>query len=399
LEADMTGGQGSVVGLLRETKPDERRVALLPDQARQLVADGHRVLVEREAGVAAGMADEQYATAGAALVGAAEVFGSSDLIVKVKVPLPEEYGLYRPGQVLFAYLHFDENIAPERIMQIVNTGILGIAYEWVQVGSTYPLLQPMSEITGVLFAARSAELLMRHKGKLPLHSFPTQQPAAAMVIGAGHIGCNAARTFLRYGMRTTIVDKHPRTVGARLRRYVTRGEWQRWRSNLELVEFRQESPDEGVEAIRRRLPGTDIVVCSAVRRPDFPKARCEFLIDRAAVASMEPNSVVCDATACDKDFVETCISSPSLTQTDTIEGVIHYSCDHLPAYVPQTASRLLTTATFPYVRALARGAQSAIRQDASLRAGVMCCRGQLTHRLSAEKKRLPFTDVAGLLGM
>ncbi len=385
------------IGLPRERKRDEYRVGLMPGQVARLTGSGHTVLVEQGAGVGAGHTDDEYASSGARVVARRQAYDEAELIVKVKCPLPEEYEFLRSEHALFAYLHFDENIAPDKIQRIVQTGVTGIAYEWVQEGDRFPLLQPMSELTGVLFAARAAELLMAHKGKLPGAFLPGQEPAQALVIGCGHIGSNAVHYFLRNGVRVTIVDKTPGTIGDRMLRYAAPQDWDRWQGEVEVIQFRQDQPERSVAKIAQQLPTTDMLICSAVRRPSFPKEACEFLVDAAGVRSMAAGSVVCDATACDRDLVETCVSSDRLTETETIEGVVHYSCDHIPSYVPRTATQMLTAATFPYVALLAEGVAPAIGRSEALRAGVMCRNGTLTHRLSAEKKGMAFVPVGEVL--
>lgn len=140
------------IGLLKERKRDERRVGLRPDQAAELTEAGHSVYVETGAGKAVGYEDAAYEAAGAEVVSQADVYERAGLLVKVKCPLPEEYGFLRSDHVLFTYLHFDENIAPARLMQIVETGVTGIAYEWVEVDGRFPLLWPMSELTGAVCA-------------------------------------------------------------------------------------------------------------------------------------------------------------------------------------------------------------------------------------------------------
>lgn len=385
------------IGIPKERKKDEHRVALMPNQAHELVKQGHKIFVESSAGVEAGFLDENYINAGAEIVSQEDAYEASELILKVKCPLPEEYGFYKRGKALFAYLHFDENIPAKKIQQIVDTGVIGIAYEWVQEGEAFPLLQPMSELTGLLFASKATELLMAYKGKLPGKYFTNQRSARAMVIGAGHIGSNVIRYLLKNEIHTTIVDKTPETIENRVCRYVEKKDWKKWLADIEIVHFRQDEPDQGVDAIRQRLPSTDIVICSAVRGPDFPKDKCEFLIDRKGIKTMEPKSIVCDATACDRDFIETCVSSSSLTEVECIEDVIHYSCDHMPSYVPRTSTYLLSTATFPYIRMLVGGVSDAIRNNESLRKATMCYDGVLTHKKSAVKKNMFFKDINGLL--
>ncbi len=383
------------IGLLKERKRDERRVGLQPEQVSELTQAGHSVYVETGAGKAVGHDDDDYGAAGAEIVSQAEVYERARLLVKVKCPLPEEYQFLGPDHILFTYLHFDENIPPARLMQIVETGVAGIAYEWVEVDGRFPLLWPMSELTGAVCARKTMSLLMERAGLLG-GRYTSEWPASrAMVIGAGHIGANAINVLVKNCFALTVVDKHPETLESRLRPYLDMEAWSA--AAPEVIPFDESRPDESVGALRERLPETDIVICAAVRRPTLPKAVCEYLIRREDVATMRPGSVISDATACDRDFIETCVSTESLTETYVEEGVVHYNCDHMPSLVAKTATRLLTKATFPYVHALCAGFEQAIRDNQALAKAVMCYRGRLAHACSAKKKNLEYTELAALL--
>ena len=379
------------IGVLKERKRDERRVALRPDQIRSLVEEGHAVWVERNAGEGAGFGDEVYVQAGAAVVDSDDVYDRATLLLKVKCPLPEEYGLLQSRHVLFAYLHFDENIPAANIQKIVETGVTAIAYEWVEENGRFPLLQPMSELSGAVFARQAMHLLIKGAGLLG-GAYQSGWPAArAMVIGAGHMGSNAINVLVRNRFQLVIVDKHPETLASRLQGLLP-DSWTP--GDADVIRFDESRPEESAEALRRRLPETDIVLSCAVRRPTLPKERCEYLIRRNDVARMRKNGVICDGTACNHDLIETGVSSDSLTETYVEEGVTHYNCDHIPALVPATSPLLLTQATFPFVRLLALGFEEAIRRSAALARGVMGYRGRLTHAYSATKKHLPYTELS-----
>jgi len=383
------------IGVLKERKRDEHRVALRPKQAAKLVAMGHQVYVEHGSGLAAGFEDQAYV--GSILSDREEIYEKCSLLLKIKCPLPEEYRFLGPKNTLFAYMHFDENIPPENIRAIERTEVTVIAYEWVEENGTYPLLQPMSELSGVVFARKAMSLLMEHAGLLGGKYFDAVLPARAMVIGLGHIGANAVHVFARNGLNLTIVDKHPESIDARINRYVAADLWAQAKLGLAVIRFDEENPEESVARIREALPSIDILINAAVRRPTLPKSRCEFIVDRAGVASMRRNSVVCDATACDREFVETAVSSESLTEYYVEEGVIHYNCDHIPSLVASTATQMLASATFPYVLQLLNGFEQAVSNSPALANGVMCYRGHLTHAYSAEKKGLPYTPLENLL--
>jgi len=149
--------------------------------------------------------------------------------------------------------------------------------------------------------------------------------------------------------------------------------------------------------IREKLKDIDIVINGAVRRPSLPKEKCEFLIDRESIKQMRRNRVICDATACDKDLIETAISSESLSHFDKEEGIIHYNCDHIPSLVADTATHMLTSVTFPYVLKLASGFRRAVLDDNSLAKGVMCYRGHFVHEYSARKKGMAFSRLENIL--
>jgi alanine dehydrogenase len=260
----------------------------------------------------------------------------------------------------------------------------------------FPLLQPMSELTGAVYARKSMDLLMNHAGVLGGRYQPDWPVGRGMVIGVGHIGANAMNVLLANRFNLVIVDKHPETLKARISRYVPPELLVK--SSTQIVRFDESCPSESVSALRRFLPEMDIVICAAVRRPTLPKDVCEYLIRKSDVATMRRNSILCDATACDKEFIETAVSSESLHETYIQQGVIHYNCDHAPSLVARTATTLLTNATFPYVQILAEGFLSAVAQSTGLFKAVMCYRKAVTHEYSAQKKKLAYTPLNVLLG-
>ena len=201
-----------IIGIGKEIKTDEYRVALQPFQVKELNESGHQILVEKNCGHAAGFADAIYESSGARIVNKKKLYEQSEMILKIKCPFPEEIKYLREGQILFTYLHFDENIAPDKLMDIVNTGVTGLAYEWVREGSSLPLLEPMSALTGILFAVRSMEFLAKNKGKIAGSYLPSIQPAKCLIIGLGHIGTNSLQVMLMNNVEVDIVDKNPKTA-------------------------------------------------------------------------------------------------------------------------------------------------------------------------------------------
>ncbi|MEC4805082.1 MAG: hypothetical protein SAJ12_20450 [Jaaginema sp. PMC 1079.18] len=386
------------IGILKERKQDERRVALQPSQAKVLMQAGHTVWVETGAGVAAQYSDRAYTEAGAQIVDKASLLQQATLLLKVKCPIASEYDDYRADQILFTYLHFDENIPPERTYALIDSGFLGIAYEWVEKDGNYPLLEPMSKLTGHLFYQRSVELLAQHKGILAGGYGPGLPGAKILIIGLGRIGTEVLKCALMNRLNPIVVARDAQTVQDKTRQIL-----QEMFGTEEILKpptvitFDNDRPHLCQERLKEILPEIDILINCAVRRPNLPPSKLQYLIDKGMIQQMQPYSVVCDATACDRDLIETCISSEKLNHYDLIADVIHYSPDHIPSYVPKTATDLLTNATFPYVQMLANQGIDALRQNAAIRAGVSCYQGKITHSYTAEKKGFDCVNILDLL--
>jgi alanine dehydrogenase len=387
------------IGVLKERKHDERRVALQPCQAGELVQEGHQVWVESGSGDLAQYPDRAYLEAGASIADKKQVLDNCQLLLKVKCPTTEEYGDYRSYHTLFTYLHFDENIAPEKTKYLISSGFLGIAYEWVGQNGHYPLLAPMSQLTGHLFYQRSVELLAEHKGVLAGAYIPSLSGANILIIGMGRIGTEVLKCALLNRLNVTVVARNSQQVAEKVRQIFEQifG----LESGIKLpnvILFDNDNPNECKNQITELMPQLDIIINGAVRRSNLPKDKLEYLIDKSMIAQMQANSIVCDATACDGDFIETCISSESLAHYDAIEQVIHYSPDHIPSYVAKTSTDLLTNATFEYVKLIANlGAKEAIVANESLRNGVSCYQGKITHLYTAEKKGFEYVNIVDLL--
>ncbi len=370
-----------VVGVPREIKRHEDRVALTPAGAEALAAAGHRVLVESGAGVGSGFPDEQYRRAGATLVpGAAEVYGGADLVVKVKEPLPEEHGLLRPGQILFTFLHLaaDEGLT----RALCEGGVTAIAYETVQLPSgALPLLVPMSEIAGRMAVQVGSHFLERPQGGrgVLLAGVPGVPPADVVVIGGGIVGSNAARIALGLGARVTILDVN----ADRLRQLddLFRGQVTTIMSNRANIE----------SAVRR----ADILVGAVL----IPGARAPHLVTEDMVRTMKPGSVIVDVAIDQGGSVATC-DRPT-THDDPVyvkHGVVHYAVANMPGAVPRTSTLALTNVTLPYVRLLADGGfRRAVAENPSLAAGVNVHAGRVTCRAVAEAHGLPWTPLGELL--
>jgi len=387
------------IAVLKEAKRDENRVALQPCQARILVDNGHEVFVEQSAGIQSGYQDDEYVENGAKISSKETALNNCELILKVKAPLESEYGDYGPEQTLFTYLHFDENISPDNIRRLISNNMLGIAMEWVKKDDIYPLLLPMSKLTGYLFAQKATELCARYKGLLCGKYEECLFGSHILVIGVGTIGMSVLKYAMDNHFHINVVDKHTESINDRLNQRLNTSVDYIGIHNFKVIKFDCDNPSDTKGEICNILPDMDIVINCAVRRPDLPKSTMEYLIDAEMIKLLKKSSIVCDATACDKDMIETAVSSESLYNFDIIHDVIHYNCDHIPSYVGRTATDLLTQATFPYILEMANnGIIPTVRSNEFLREGVSCYKGILTHEYSALKKALEYTNILQLIG-
>lgn len=348
------------IGIPREIKNHEYRVALTPEGARVLTEAGHRVSVETGAGAEAGFSDAAYRAAGATVVATPDQVWTADLVVKVKEPQPDEVAWLRDGQLLFCYLHLAA--APELARALMARGVTAIAYETVSgPGGGLPLLQPMSDIAGRLAPQMGA--LGLHKshggnGKL-ISGMPGVPPAHVLVIGAGVVGMGAARMAVGLGARVTLIDRMKDALARAEAQFGAR------------VETRFSSP----EAITDGLASADIVIGAA----QIPGRHAPRLISRSALQRMPAGSVLVDVAIDQGGIAET--SRPT-THSDPFfvaEGIVHYCVTNMPGAVAHTATQALTHATLPHVFALALRGLAALESDAGLKAGLHVHGGAITH--------------------
>lgn len=352
------------IGIPRETKDHEYRVALTPEGARRLVEAGHGVSLEAGAGAAVGYADTAYRAAGASLVDAAGAW-SADLVVKVKEPQPDEIAHLRDGQLLFCYLHLAA--APQLARDLMARGVTAIAYETVSdAAGRLPLLAPMSDIAGRLAPQMGA--LGLHKthggnGKL-IGGLPGVAPAHVVVLGAGVVGLGAARVAAGLGARVTLLDRladklaHAETLpGAR-------------------VFTRFSSP----ETIATCLADADIVVGAA----QIPGRHAPRLIPLDLLRRMPQGSVLVDVSIDQGGVAETSRPTTHSAPFFVAEGVVHYCVTNMPGAVARTATEALTHATLPYVLVLAGHGLAALARDPGLKAGLHVQAGRITHAGLAE---------------
>lgn len=355
-----------IIGVPKEIKDNEYRVSMTPGGVHQLVDAGHTVLVEMGAGAGSHFSDEVFAEAGAKLVSAEAAWNQSNMVVKVKEPLPAEYNYLRPDLVLFTYLHLAADETLTRAM--VDSGVTGIAYETVELpNGTLPLLTPMSEVAGRMSVQVGAHYLERHaggRGKL-LGGIPGVRPASVVVIGGGVVGTHAAQMALGMGAEVIMMDVNLDRL--RFLSEVLHGNFSTWYSN----------PFNVTRAVRR----ADLVVGAVLVKG----AKAPKLVTRDMISQMKPGSVIVDVAVDQGGCVET--SHPT-THSDPIffiDGVLHYCVANMPGAVPRTSTNGLSNATFPYVLKLANlGFEEAVRRDAPLALGVNTYQGKITYQAVAE---------------
>jgi alanine dehydrogenase len=351
-----------IVGVPREVKDNEFRVALTPEGTRELTHAGHQVLVERGAGEGSSLYEDRYERAGAELVASAEeVWNCAEMIMKVKEPTPAEYDLMRPEQILFTYLHL---AAGEDLTRaLLDRGVTGVAYETVQLpDGRLPLLAPMSEVAGRMAPHVGARLQEKeHGGRgVLLGGVSGVRPARVLVLGAGMAGSNAAWIAAGMEAEVIVVDK-----------------------NLDRLRFIDEIHKGRIITLmsdrltlEQRVREADVVIGTVL----IPGARAPKLVTEEMVASMRPGSVVIDISIDQGGCIETSRMTTHSDPTYVEHGVVHYCVGNMPGAVPNTSTYALTNVTLPYALRIAGGGlEAAVRADPVLGAGVNTYRGRLTN--------------------
>jgi alanine dehydrogenase len=363
------------IGVAKEIKKDEYRVALTTAGVRELVARGHQVIVESGAGAGSSFSDDEYRAAGAEIVDVASVWGDSQMVLKVKEPLDGEWQRLSPGQILFTYLHLAA--APELTNGLVESGATCIAYETVETADRrLPLLAPMSEVAGRLAAQVGAYYLLKPfggRGRL-MGGVPGVLPAKTLVLGGGIVGYNAA--LIAQGMQSDVTI-FERSVDRMRELDVSLG-----RTVLLTMSSRQ--------AIEEALPDADLVIGGVL----IPGAKAPRLITREMLAIMKPGSVLVDVAIDQGGCFETSRPTTHTDPTYVVDDVLHYCVANMPGAVPITSTGALTNVTLPYVEALAdKGAARAIADDAALAKGVNVVGGKVTYQQVADAVGLEYTPL------
>jgi alanine dehydrogenase len=369
-----------IVGVPREIKDNEYRVSLTPGGAESLVHAGHRVLMERGAGAGSGFSDDDYRLGGADIVDtAAEVWAEAEMILKVKEPLPAEYGYMRPGLLLFTYLHLAADEALTRAL--LDSSVTAIGYETVQLPNhSLPLLTPMSEVAGRMVVQIGAHYLEKTQGGrgILLGGVPGVRPGSVVIIGGGVVGTNAAQIALGLGARVTVIDTNLDRL-----RYLD----QMLRGRLNTIASNRRNI---AEAVRR----AEMLIGAVL----LPGSKAPIIVSKEVVATMAPGSVVIDVAVDQGGCIETSHPTSHSDPTYMVGGVVHYAVPNIPGVVPRTSTYALSNATLPYATKLANlGFAAAARQDESLRAGLNVHAGHVTCRGVAEAFHMPCTPVGELI--
>ena len=362
-----------IVGVPKEIKNKENRVSMVVAGVRALTNAGHKVLVQSTAGLGAGITDQEYAAAGATIIdNPKEIFEKSEMIVKVKEPLPEEYEMLREGQILYTYLHL---AADERQTKaLLDRKVVGIAYETIQpLDGSLPLLSPMSAVAGRMATQIGATYLQKdHGGKgMLLGGVTGVARANVTILGGGVVGINAAKMAVGLGAKVTILDV-----------------------NVDRLEYLNDIFGNSIhtlysnnEQIERSVIESDLVISAIL----IPGAKAPKLVTRQMVSRMAPGGVIIDVAVDQGGAVETCRPTSHENPTYTVDNIIHYAVPNMPGAVPRTSTYALTNVTLKYALMIANlGWKEAVTRDAALYKGVNIAHGKLTYKAVAEDLGLPY---------
>jgi alanine dehydrogenase len=366
------------IGVAKEIKSDEYRVALTPAGALELINRGHDVAVEHGAGAGSAFPDPEYERVGARIVAVDEVWEGSELVLKVKEPIEPEYRRLRDGLILFTYLHIAADEPLTRAL--VDSGITAVAYETVEAGRALPLLAPMSEVAGRLAPQAGAYFLERPMGGrgLLLGGVAGVAPGKVVIIGGGVVGYNAAVIALGLGAQVTILE---RSID-------------RMRHLEEVLSGRVTLLMSSSLQIGASVADADLVIGAVL----IPGAVAPKLVTREMIEAMKEGAVVADVAIDQGGCFETSHATTHADPVYVVDGVTHYCVANMPGAVPITSTKALTNATLPYVEAIADGGlRAAVAADPSLAKGVNVIEGKLTYEAVAEAHDLDYTPLGDVL--
>jgi alanine dehydrogenase len=366
------------IGVAKEIKSDEYRVALTPAGALELRNRGHDVVVEQGAGLGSSFADADYERVGARIASVDEVWDGSELVLKVKEPIDPEYRRLREGLILFTYLHIAADEPLTRAL--IDSGITAVAYETVEVGRSLPLLAPMSEVAGRLAPQAGAYFLEKPMGGrgLLLGGVPGVAPGKVVIVGGGVVGYNAAVIALGFGAQVTILE---RSID-------------RMRHLEEVLSGRVTLLMSSSLQVAASIEDADLVIGAVL----IPGAVAPKLVTREMITSMKEGAVVVDVAIDQGGCFETSHATTHAEPVYVVDGVTHYCVANMPGAVPITSTKALTNATLPYVEAIAdHGLRAAVDADPALAKGVNAIDGKLTYEAVAEAHGIDYTPLRDVL--
>ncbi|WP_339182518.1 alanine dehydrogenase [Paenibacillus sp. FSL H8-0317] len=354
------------IGIPKEIKNNENRVAMTPAGAADFIRAGHQVLIEQGAGIGSGFTDHEYQAAGAEIrIDAKSVWTEADMIIKVKEPLASEYGYFRPGLILFTYLHLAAE--PDLAKALIKSRVTAIAYETLEVNNTLPLLTPMSEVAGRMASQIGAQLLEKTEGGkgILLSGVPGVSRGKVVIIGGGTVGTNAAKIAIGLGADVTILDLN----------------LNRLRQLDDIFGNQIHTLVSSPSNIATAVAAADLLICAVL----IPGAKAPTLVSEQVVKTMAPGSVIVDVAIDQGGIVETIDHITTHDEPTYVKhGVVHYAVANMPGAVPRTSTVALTNATMPYALQLANhGAAAAIRGSSSIRSAVNVLNGHITYEAVA----------------
>lgn len=350
------------IGVPKEIKNNEYRVALTPGGAKALVKSGHEVFIQRTAGEGSSFSDQEYQDAGATLLDSAkEVFDTAEMIIKVKEPLKEEIQLLKKEHILFTYLHLAASV--ELTEALVEKGLVGIAYETIQLpNGSLPLLTPMSEIAGRMAVQIGAQYLEKSNGGrgILLGGIPGVPPAEVVIIGGGVTGTQAAKVALGMGANVTILDTN----------------LDRLRYLEDILSGRLQTLASNPETVERSATNADLLIGAVL----IPGAKAPTLVSKDVISKMKKGSVVVDISVDQGGCIETIHATTHSDPVYLVDGVIHYGVANIPGAVPRSSTVGLTNATFPYILQVAnKGYKKAMEDNKDLEKGLNVENGKIVH--------------------
>lgn len=369
-----------IIGIPREVKNNENRVGMTPNGVASFVANGHEVRVEANAGVGSGFSDYDYEQAGASICGSALAVWASEMVIKVKEPLAEEYHHLRDGLILYTYLHLAP--AKELTQQLLNSGTTGVAYETIQLPDrSLPLLVPMSEIAGRMSVQVGAEFLEKTKGGkgILLSGIPGVKRGNVVIIGGGNVGANAAKIACGFGASVTILDVNQQRLAELDIQFGNQ------------IQTLVSNPHTIAEAVKT----ADLVIGTVL----IPGAKAPTLVTEEMIMAMEEGSVIVDVAIDQGGIFETIDKITTHDHPVYVKhGVLHYAVANMPGAVAKTATIGLTNATLPYAMLIANnGLEKALAQNEALQKGVNTYQKHLTNKAVAHSQDVDYTELLALI--